>query len=33
MTELEQWIQLQFDERLVETNSALGAASLYMQKR
>jgi hypothetical protein len=33
MTALEQWMQRQFDERLVEPNSALGAAILYMQKR
>jgi transposase len=33
MTALEQWMQQQFDERLVEPNSALGAAIIYMQKR
>jgi transposase len=33
MTALEQWMRQQFDERLVEPNSALGAAILYMQKR
>jgi transposase len=33
MQALEQWMQRQFDERLVEPNSALGAAILYMQKR
>jgi transposase len=30
---LEQWLQRQFDERLIEPNSALGTAILYMQKR
>jgi len=30
---LEQWMQRQFDERLIEPNSSLGAAILYMQKR
>ncbi len=33
MKTLEQWMQRQFDERLIEPNSALGAAILYMQKR
>jgi hypothetical protein len=33
MQALEQWMQRQFDERLIEPNSALGAAILYMQKR
>jgi len=33
MKALEQWMQRQFDERLIEPNSALGAATLYMQKR
>jgi transposase len=33
MKALEQWMQRQFDERLVEPNSALGAAILYMQNR
>jgi hypothetical protein len=33
MKALEQWMQRQFDERLIEPNSALGAAILYMQKR
>jgi transposase len=33
MAALEQWMQRQFDERLIEPNSALGAAILYMQKR
>ena len=33
MTALEKWMQRQFDERLIESNSALGAAILYMQKR
>lgn len=33
MAALEKWMQRQFDERLVEPNSALGAAILYMQKR
>jgi transposase len=33
MKALEQWLQRQFDERLIEPNSALGAAILYMQKR
>jgi hypothetical protein len=33
MSALEQWMQRQFAERLVEPNSALGAAILYMQNR
>jgi hypothetical protein len=33
MAALEKWMQRQFDERLIEPNSALGAAILYMQKR
>jgi hypothetical protein len=33
MKALEHWMQRQFDERLIEPNSALGAAILYMQKR
>jgi hypothetical protein len=33
MKALELWIRRQFDERLIEPNSALGAAILYMQKR
>jgi transposase len=33
MATLEQWMQRQFDDRLIEPNSALGAAILYMQKR
>lgn len=33
MKALELWMQRQFDERLIEPNSALGAAILYMQKR
>jgi hypothetical protein len=33
MKALEQWMQRQFDERLIEPNSALGAAIIYMQKR
>lgn len=33
MKAFELWMQRQFDERLVEPNSALGAAILYMQKR
>ena len=33
MKALEQWMQRQFEERLIEPNSALGAAILYMQKR
>jgi hypothetical protein len=33
MSELEQWMQRQFDERIIEPNSALGAAIIYMQKR
>jgi transposase len=33
MEALKQWMQRQFDERLIEPNSALGAAILYMQKR
>jgi transposase len=33
MQALERWMQRQFTERIVEPNSALGAAILYMQKR
>ncbi len=33
MTALDEWMQRQFTERLIEPNSALGAAILYMQKR
>ena len=33
MVALERWMQHQFTERLVEPNSSLGAAILYMQKR
>src|ERR1019366_1913676 len=33
MAALEQWMQAQFDQRMIEPNSALGAAILYMQKR
>jgi transposase len=33
MAALEQWMQTQFEERIIEPNSALGAAILYMQKR
>ena len=33
MADLEQWMQAQFDQRLIEPNSTLGAAILYMQKR
>ncbi len=33
MKPLEQWMQRRFDERLTEPNSALGAASINMQKR
>lgn len=33
MAALEEWMQRQFTERIVEPNSALGAAILYMQKR
>jgi transposase len=33
MASLERWMQRQFTERLIEPNSALGAAILYMQKR
>ena len=33
MKALEQWMQRQFDERLIGPNAALGAAILYMQKR
>jgi transposase len=33
METLEQWLQTQFTERIVEPNSSLGAAILYMQKR
>ncbi|MHB8428850.1 MAG: IS66 family transposase [Acidiferrobacterales bacterium] len=33
MAALERWMQRQFTERLIEPNSALGAAIRYMQKR
>ncbi len=33
MAALERWMQTQFTQRLIEPNSALGAAILYMQKR
>lgn len=33
MAALEQWMQAQFDPRIIEPNSTLGAAILYMQKR
>jgi hypothetical protein len=33
MRALEQWMQAQFDERIIEPNSTLGAAIIYMQKR
>ena len=33
MSALEQWMQAQFAERIIEPNSTLGAAILYMQKR
>jgi transposase len=33
MAALEQWMQAQFDERIVEPNSTLGGAIIYMQKR
>jgi transposase len=33
MAALEQWMQNQFSERIIEPNSSLGAAILYMQKR
>jgi hypothetical protein len=33
MTALEHWMQAQFAERIIEPNSSLGAAILYMQKR
>jgi hypothetical protein len=33
MAALEQWMQAQFAERIIEPNSSLGAAILYMQKR
>ena len=33
MAALEQWMQEQFDQRIIEPNSTLGAAILYMQKR
>ena len=33
MKALEHWMQRQFTDRLIEPNSALGAAILYMQKR
>jgi transposase len=33
MSALEQWMQRQFDERIIEPNSALGAAIIYMQQR
>lgn len=33
MKALDEWMQRQFTERIIEPNSALGAAILYMQKR
>jgi hypothetical protein len=33
MAALEQWMQTQFIERIVEPNSSLRSAILYMQKR
>jgi transposase len=33
MAALEQWLKTQFDQRLVEPNSSLGQAILYMQNR
>ena len=33
MAALAQWMRTQFDQRIIEPNSALGAAILYMQKR
>jgi len=33
MAALERWMQAQFDQRIIEPNSTLGAAILYMQKR
>jgi len=33
MAALERWMQGQFDQRIIEPNSSLGAAILYMQKR
>jgi transposase len=33
MVALEQWMQTQFTERIIEPNSSLGTAILYMQKR
>ena len=33
MEVLEKWLQTQFTERIIEPNSSLGAAILYMQKR
>ena len=33
MAALEHWMQAQFDARIIEPNSSLGAAILYMQKR
>jgi transposase len=33
MAALKQWMQAQFDQRIIEPNSTLGAAILYMQKR
>ncbi len=33
MEGLEQWMQTQFTERIIEPNSSLGSAILYMQKR
>jgi transposase len=33
MDALEQWMQRQFNERIIEPNSSLGAAILYMQTR
>ena len=32
MAALAQWMRTQFDQRIIEPNSALGAAILYMQK-
>jgi transposase len=33
MEALEKWMKMQFTERIIEPNSSLGAAILYMQKR
>ncbi|MHB1780800.1 IS66 family transposase, partial [Acidithiobacillus sp.] len=33
MATLEQWMRTQFEERRIESNSTLGAAIRYMQKR